>query len=113
LDEYKGPITRTKSKKLHILEIERNFFQEKKKVSDIADREDRNEEIREERHEERREERHKERHEARCIIPRRRIRESPLNLQGEQHEMLVLPKGTLKTFSGDGTIDAKRNFDLF
>jgi hypothetical protein len=43
----------------------------------------------------------------------RRVRDSPLNLRGEQHELPVLPKGTLKTFSRDGTIDAKRHVDLF
>jgi hypothetical protein len=31
----------------------------------------------------------------------------------EQHELLILTKGTLKEFSGDGTIDAKRHVDLF
>jgi hypothetical protein len=42
----------------------------------------------------------------------RRVRDSPLNLRGEQHELHVLPKGTLKTFSGDGTIDAKSHVDF-
>jgi hypothetical protein len=32
---------------------------------------------------------------------------------GEQNELLVLPKGTLKEFYGDGTIDTKRNLHLF
>jgi hypothetical protein len=43
----------------------------------------------------------------------RRIRDSPLNLLGEKHDLSVLPKGTLKEFSGDGAIDAKRNLHLF
>jgi hypothetical protein len=43
----------------------------------------------------------------------RRIRDSPLNLLGEKHDLPVLPKGTLKEFSGDGAIDAKRNLHLF
>jgi hypothetical protein len=43
----------------------------------------------------------------------RRVRDSPLNIIGEQHELLVLPKGTLKEFSGDSTIDAKRHLYLF
>jgi hypothetical protein len=43
---------------------------------------------------------------------RRRSRYSPLNLMGEKHELPVLPKGTLKEFSGDGTIDAKRHLNL-
>jgi hypothetical protein len=33
-------------------------------------------------------------------------------LGGEQHELHVLPKGTLKTFSRDGTFDAKIHIDL-
>jgi hypothetical protein len=44
---------------------------------------------------------------------RRRVRDSPLNLMGEQHELPVLPKGTLKEFFGDGTIYGKRHFHLF
>jgi len=43
----------------------------------------------------------------------RRMRDSPLDLLGEKHEFHVLPKVTLKTFSRDGTIDAKRHVDLF
>jgi hypothetical protein len=50
-------------------------------------------------------------------IPRfenkKRVRDSPLNLIGEQHELPVLPKGTLKEFSGDEEIDAKRHLHLF
>jgi hypothetical protein len=53
---------------------------------------------REERHEERQKKRREERHE-RPRNQRRRVRDSPLNLQGEQHELPILPKGTLKTFS--------------
>ena len=73
----------------------------------MADRENPREEIHEERWEERR-------HEDRRIFRNlRRMRYSPLDLQGEQHELPLLPKGTLKTFSRDGTIDAKRHIDLF
>jgi hypothetical protein len=36
-----------------------------------------------------------------------------LNLLGEKNYLLVFPKGTLKEFSGDGTIDAKRHLHLF
>jgi len=43
----------------------------------------------------------------------RRIRDSPLDLRGKQHELPVLPKGTFKAFSGYGTINAKRHVDLF
>lgn len=41
------------------------------------------------------------------------MRDSPLDLRGEQHELPILPKGTLKEFFGDGTINAKRHVDLF
>jgi hypothetical protein len=44
---------------------------------------------------------------------RRRIRDPPLNILGEQHDLHVLPKGTLKEFSGDGKIIAKRHLHLF
>jgi hypothetical protein len=44
---------------------------------------------------------------------RRRIRDSLLNLLGEQHDIHVLPKGTLKEFFGDGEINAKRHMHLF
>jgi hypothetical protein len=43
----------------------------------------------------------------------RRVRDSPLNIIGEQHDLPVLPKGTLKEFSRDGAIDAKRHLHLF
>jgi len=41
---------------------------------------------------------------------RRRVRDYPLNLIGEQH---VLSKGTLKEFAGDREIDAKMHLHLF
>ena len=44
---------------------------------------------------------------------RRRVRDSPLNLIGEQHEIPILPEGTLKEFSGYEAIDTKRNLHLF
>ena len=44
---------------------------------------------------------------------RRRVRDSPLNIIGEKHDLLVLSKGTLKEFSGDRAIDAKRHLHLF
>jgi hypothetical protein len=44
---------------------------------------------------------------------RRRVRDSPLNLMGEQHELPIPPKGTLKEFLGDRKIDAKRHLHLF
>jgi len=44
---------------------------------------------------------------------RRRVTDSPLNLLGEKHDLFVLPKGTLKEFSGDGAINAKRHLHLF
>jgi hypothetical protein len=54
-----------------------------------------------------------ERHEGRYRIPRRRVRDYPLNLQGEKHELPILPRGTLKTFSRDGAIDQKIHVYLF
>jgi hypothetical protein len=57
-------------------------------------------------------ENHEERNE-RQIIPRRRVRNSPLNLQGEQHQLPTLPQGVLPTFSGDGVMDPKIHMDLF
>jgi hypothetical protein len=83
----------------------------------------RNEERHEEPQEEPRREPHEERQggrgggrrnqEGRRFGNPRRMRDSPLDLLGEQHELPILPKGTLKEFSGDGTIDAKRHVDLF
>jgi hypothetical protein len=36
-----------------------------------------------------------------------------LNLLGEKHDLPICAKGTLKEFSVDGTIDAKRHLHLF
>jgi hypothetical protein len=44
---------------------------------------------------------------------RRRVRDSPLNIMGEQHKIPVLPKGTLKEFFGDGTVDERGIFIYF
>jgi hypothetical protein len=44
---------------------------------------------------------------------RRRVRDSPLNIRGEKHDLPFVPKGTLKEFFGDGTIDSKRHINLF
>jgi hypothetical protein len=44
---------------------------------------------------------------------RRRVRDSPFNIIGEQHEVPILPKGIVKEFSRDGTMDAKRHLHLF
>jgi hypothetical protein len=52
LDEYKGPLTRSRSKQLQVLEIEERIFEEKKRYSRMGDRE----KICEERHKERRKE---------------------------------------------------------
>jgi hypothetical protein len=52
------------------------------------------------------------RHE-RHIIPLRRAKNSPLNLQGEKHPLPTLPQGALPIFSGDGRVDPKRHLDLF
>jgi hypothetical protein len=42
----------------------------------------------------------------------RRIRDSPLNLIGEQHYLPVLPKGILREFSRDRAIYVKRHLHL-
>jgi hypothetical protein len=109
LDEYKGPITKSKSKQLSVLRSEKSTLE----VS--SDMVARDEQPRDEHHEERQGgERYSARNQG---IPgfrnRRRVSDSPLNLTGELHELPVLPKGTLKEFSGDGTIDAKRHLHLF
>jgi hypothetical protein len=109
LDEYKGPITRSKSKQLFVLRSEKFDPETSSKMAA------RDEQPRNEHHEERQGgERDVTRNQG---IPgfgnRRRVRDSPLNLIGEQHELHVLPKGTLKEFSRDGTIDAKRHLHLF
>jgi hypothetical protein len=81
--------------------------------------------INEQRHEEPREEPRREPHEERQgggdgrnqeglrFGNQRRIRDSPLDLRGEKHDLPILLKGTLKEFYGDRTIDSKRHFDLF
>jgi hypothetical protein len=51
--------------------------------------------------------------EERQRVPRRRARSSPLNLQGEQHQLSTLPQGVLPIFSGDGSTDLKRHLDQF
>jgi hypothetical protein len=90
----------------------------------ILEMEERNEERREGPYEEIHEGPHEERQEeVRCEEERnegtrrlrnpRRMRDSPLDLCGEQHEFPILPNGTLKEFSGDGKINAKRHVDLF
>jgi hypothetical protein len=104
LDEYKGPITRSKRKKLCILRSENHI------PGTSPDMAERNEQPREEPHEERQ---GGGRGVARNQENKRRIRDSPLNLLGEQHDLHVLPKGTLKGFSGDRTIDAKRHLHFF
>jgi hypothetical protein len=109
LDEYKGPIIRSKSKQFSIVRIEKHI----PRISlDMADR---NEQPRDEHHEERQGgERYAARNQENLRFKnRRRIRDSPLNLLGEQHDLHVLPKGTLKKFYGDGAIDAKRHMHLF
>jgi hypothetical protein len=109
LDEYKGPNTRSKRKK---------FFSSgsEKPIPGISlDMVAIDEQPRDENHEERqgggRDVARNKR------IPgfenRRRVRDSPLNIIGEQHELPVLPKGTLKEFSEDRAIYAKRHLHLF
>jgi hypothetical protein len=109
LVKYKGPITQSKSKQLFVPRSE-NFDSE---TSSKMVKRDEQPQI--EHHEERQGgERDAARNQG---IPRfgnrRRVRESHVNLMGEQHELSVLPKGTLKKFFGDGTIDEKRHLHLF
>jgi hypothetical protein len=121
LDKYEGPLTRRKRKQLHTSKSEEIIHDEKDKLLEMAER---NEEIHEGPHEERREGPHEERQEERRheedindgmrrFRNPRRMRDSPLDMRGEQHELPILPKGTLKEFSGDGTINAKIHVDLF
>jgi len=78
----------------------------------------------EESHEEPREEPQRENHEERqgggggginqegIIFGNRRIiRDSPLDLQGDQHDLPILPERNLKEFFRDWTIDAKRHLN--
>jgi hypothetical protein len=94
LDEYKGPITRSKSKQLFILRSEKHIPGTSPDMAEI------NEQPRDEHHEDRQGggiyvARNQE---TLRFENRRRIRYSPLNLVGEQHDLPVLPKGTLKEF---------------
>jgi hypothetical protein len=52
-------------------------------------------------------------HEERQRVPRRRVRNSPLNLQREQHQLPNLPQGVLPTFLQDGVMDPKRHMYMF
>jgi hypothetical protein len=109
LDKYKGPITRSKIKQLFVLRSENHIH------GISLDMAERNEQLREETHEERQGGgRDVARNQENLRFEnRRRIRDSPLNLLGEKHDLPVLPKGTLKEFSEDGAIDAKRHLHLF
>jgi hypothetical protein len=109
LDEYKGPITKSKSNKIRILRSENHI------PGTSSNMEKRNEQLHEEPHEERQGGgRDVARNQENLRFEnRRRIRDSPLNIIGEKHNLPVLPKGTLKEFSRDGKIDAKRHLHLF
>jgi hypothetical protein len=110
LDKYKGPITRIKYKQLFIVKSERF----RPKIS--PDMVERNEQPQNEHHEERQGQggRDSTRNQGNPGFEnRRRVRDSPLNLIGEQHDLSVLPKGTMRKFSRDGVIDAKRHLHLF
>ena len=45
------------------------------------------------------------------IIPRRRVRSSPLNLHGERHQMPTLPQDVIPIFFGDGIMDPENHLD--
>jgi hypothetical protein len=109
LDKYKVPITRSKSKQLFIL-------RSKNHIPGISpDMEEINEQLQEEAHEDRQGGgRDSARNQESLRFENQRIiKDSPLNILGEQHDLLVLPKGTLKEFSRDKAIDAKRHLHLF
>jgi hypothetical protein len=46
-------------------------------------------------------------------IPKRRVRNIPLNLKGKQHQLPTLSQGALPIFSGDGSMNPKKHMDLF
>jgi len=109
LDKYKGPITRSKIKKIFVLRSG-NII-----CGIFPDMEKRNEQPRDENHEEiQGGGRDATRNQGNPGFEnRRRVRDSPLNIIGEKHDLPVLAKGTLKEFYGDGAIDAKRHLHLF
>jgi hypothetical protein len=109
LNEYKGPIARSKRKKLFILKSEKPI------LGISSDMEKRNEQPRDKNHEERQGVgRDAARNQGNPRFEnRRRVRDSPLNIIGDQHDLPVLPKGTLTEFFGDGEIDEKRHLHLF
>jgi hypothetical protein len=97
LDEYKGPIIRSKSKKISILRSEKSIL----KVSPHM--EVRDEQPQDEHHEERQGGgRYSTRNQG---IPgfnnRRRVRDSLINIIGEKHEIPVVAKGNLQEFSAN------------
>jgi hypothetical protein len=109
LEEYKGPITRRKIKKLFILRSENH-------VPGISpDMEERNEQPRDNLREERQGGgRDAKRNQGNPRFEnQRRVRDSPMNLICEKHDLPVLPKGALREFFRDGSIDMKRNLHLF
>jgi len=113
LDKYKGPITRSKRKQLCILRSGK--YIPKTSLEIVGRNEQPREEPRREPHEERQEGGGGGgRNQENLIFGNwRRVRHSPLNILGEKHDPNVLPKGTLKEFYGDETIDAKRHLNLF
>jgi hypothetical protein len=98
LDEYKGPITRSKRKQIFILRSENNI----PRIS--LDMTERNEQPRDVHHEERQGGgRDAARNQENLRFEnRRRIRDYPLNILGEQNDLPIIPNGNLKEFFGDG-----------
>jgi len=109
MDEYEGPITRSKFKQLCIPRSGSHV------LGTLADIDERNEQPRDEHHEERQGGgRDVARNQGNPVFEnQRRVRYSPLNILGEKHDLPFFPKGTLKEFSGDEEIDAKRHLHLF
>jgi hypothetical protein len=47
------------------------------------------------------------------IIPRIRVRSSPLNLHRERYQMHTLPQGVIPIVFGDGIMDLEKHLDQF
>jgi hypothetical protein len=103
MESYKGPLTRSKSKKLVTQEVGQSSRSETSEILIMGDREEQRNEIPNEERERNNRQRN----------PRRRARSNPLNLHGEQHTFPTLPQGVLPVFSGDGIMDPKRHMDQF
>lgn len=87
MEAYKGPITRSKSKKLPIPELWESSISETRETLTMGDKEEINEIP--ENHEDRNE---------RQILPQIRVRNIQQNILGEQHQLPMLPQGDFQYF---------------